>query len=94
MMGSRACQGEYLDNQMKCHTAVLHFRKLNEETQLYRGEHRGSLRRRSKKISESEKPKPAVASPQKPDVKVGQKLIEKEKAETGKVITSEFELVI
>ncbi|XP_042861563.1 multidrug resistance-associated protein 1-like isoform X1 [Penaeus japonicus] len=54
------------------------------------GEHRGSLRRRSKKISESEKPKPAVASPQKPDVKVGQKLIEKEKAETGKVQLSVY----
>ncbi|XP_047488964.1 multidrug resistance-associated protein 1-like isoform X5 [Penaeus chinensis] len=54
------------------------------------GEDRGSIRHRTKKISESEKAKPAVASPQKLDVKVGQKLIEKEKAETGKVQISVY----
>lgn len=54
------------------------------------GEHRGSIRHRTKKISESEKTKPAIAPPQKPDAKVGQKLIEKEKAETGKVQLSVY----
>ncbi|XP_063605857.1 multidrug resistance-associated protein 1-like [Penaeus indicus] len=55
------------------------------------GEHRGSIRHRTKKTSESEKTKPAAAAaPQKLDAKVGQKLIEKEKAETGKVQLSVY----
>lgn len=54
------------------------------------GEHRGSIRHRSKKISESEKTKPAIAPPQQVEAKAGQKLIEKEKAETGKVQLSVY----
>ncbi|KAK7067583.1 Canalicular multispecific organic anion transporter 1, partial [Halocaridina rubra] len=45
--------------------------------------HRGSLRRRSKHISESEKGKDVSGAPAKP--KAGQKLIEAEKAQTGRV---------